>query len=300
LAAAPQERVLRQWEGLGYYRRARQLHSAAQVIVREHGGRFPADRTQVLALPGIGRYTAGAILSIAFDQSEPILEANTFRLLSRLIAFRGDPQSPAGRQVLWQLAEELVPARGAGTFNQALMELGGQVCTPRAPRCHECPLRSLCQAQQAGLQETTGRAAVKPPSTAVREAAVVVRRAQRVLLVERGEGGRWAGLWDFPRFPLSGKPANLADEARQALDDRFGLEVAPLEPLVTLKHSVTRFRITLHCYQARHLGGKPVGGGIAASRWVRPAELADFPLSVTGRKLARLLMDKASKSGRAE
>jgi A/G-specific adenine glycosylase len=294
LAAAPQELVLRHWEGLGYYRRARQLHAAAQVLVREHGGRFPADRAQVLALPGIGRYTAGAILSIAFDQSQPILEANTFRLLSRLIAFGGDPQSPAGRQILWQLAEELVPTRGAGTFNQALMELGGQVCTPRAPRCHECPLRSLCQAQQAGVQEATGRLAVKPPSTAVREAAVVVRRAQRVLLVERGEGGRWAGLWDFPRFPLAGKPANLADEARQALDDRFGLEVAPLEPLVTLKHSVTRFRITLHCYEARHLGGKPAGEGIAASRWVRPAELADFPLSVTGRKLARLLIEKSS------
>ncbi|HEY5312421.1 MAG TPA: A/G-specific adenine glycosylase [Pirellulales bacterium] len=300
LAAAPQEHVLRLWEGLGYYRRARQLHAAAQVLVREHGGRFPAVRAQVLALPGIGRYTAGAILSIAFDQPEPILEANTFRLLSRLIAFRENPQSPAGRQILWQLAEELVPARGAGTFNQALMELGGQVCTPRAPRCGQCPLRSLCQAQQSGLQEETGRAAVKPPSTAVREAAIVVRRGRRVLLVERGEGGRWAGLWDFPRFPLTGKPADLADEARQTLGDRYGLEVAPLEPLVTLKHSVTRFRITLMCYEAQHIGGKPAGEGIAASRWLRPAELADFPLNVTGRKLARLLLRKRDGSSGAQ
>jgi A/G-specific adenine glycosylase len=291
LAAAPQEQVLRQWEGLGYYRRARQLHAAAQVLDREHGGRFPRDRARVEALPGIGRYTAGAILSIAFDQSEPILEANTFRLLSRLIAYRGDPQSPAGRRVLWQAAEELVPATGAGTFNQALMELGSQICTPRAPKCPTCPVQALCKAYAAGIHEQVGRAAAKPPSTAVREAAVVVRRGPAVLIVERGEGGRWAGLWDFPRVPLVGrKPSASADEARLALEERYGVKVAGLSPLTTLKHSVTRFRITLLCFEGRHAGGQPSGAGIAASRWVRPDALAEFPLNVTGRKLARLLI----------
>ncbi|HEX4148959.1 MAG TPA: A/G-specific adenine glycosylase [Pirellulales bacterium] len=295
LAAAPAEQVLRQWEGLGYYRRARQMQAAAQEIDREHGGRFPRDRAQVLALPGIGRYTAGAILSIAFGQREPILEANTFRLLSRLIAYRGDPQSPAGRQALWQAAEELVPVKDAGAFNQALMELGSLVCTPRAPRCDACPVQSLCRAFAAGIQAEVGRAAAKPASTAVREAAVVVRHGSSVLLIERGAAGRWAGLWDFPRFELSGrKPSALAAEARQTLRERFAIDVESLAPLTTLKHSVTRFRITLVCYEGRYRGGRPAGDGFDSSRWVQPAALVDFPLSVTGRKLARLIANESS------
>lgn len=135
LAAAPEVEVLRHWEGLGYYRRARQMHQAAQLVVERHDGQLPRDSHSLRALPGIGRYTAGAILSIAHDAGEPILEANTIRLLSRLAAYREDPTRGAGQKFLWSLAEQLLPRRQAGLFNQALMELGATICTPRAPRC---------------------------------------------------------------------------------------------------------------------------------------------------------------------
>ena len=153
LAAAPEEQVLRLWEGLGYYRRARQLHRAAGVIVAEHDGRFPRELQAVLQLPGIGRYTAGAITSIAFDARSPILEANTIRLLSRLLAYRGDLQQAAAQKKLWAFAEQLLPQRKTGAFNQALMELGSLVCSPRSPDCRQCPVMSLCPTFREGLQD---------------------------------------------------------------------------------------------------------------------------------------------------
>ena len=153
LAAADETDVLRAWEGLGYYRRARQLHAAAKQLVAEHAGEFPSDPAELQALPGIGRYTAGAIASIAFDKRAPILEANTIRLFSRLIAYRGNPHSTAGQRVLWQVAEEILPQKRVAHFNQALMELGSLVCTPVAPKCDECPLATVCAAKAAGLQQ---------------------------------------------------------------------------------------------------------------------------------------------------
>lgn len=292
LAAAREQQVLRLWEGLGYYRRARQLHRAAEVIVREHGGRFPQDPEAVRRLPGIGRYTAGAILSIAFDAREPIVEANTIRLLSRLLAYRGDPRTMAGQKLLWQFAEELLPRRGSGIFNQALMELGALVCTPREPTCGGCPVRGLCPTRREGLQHVVPRAKSPPRVEQVREAAVVVRRRGRVLLVERQPGERWAGLWDFPRFPLD--PADNGQQRQiliECVAEATGVVCRPRKLLTTLKHGVTRFRITLDCHVAdyeRAIRGKSPR---AKTAWVVPGELEQYPLSVTGRKLARLICD---------
>ena len=168
LAAADEHDVLRLWEGLGYYRRARQLQQAAKIIVAEHGGRFPRDPEIVRRLPGIGRYTAGAILSIAFDAREPILEANTLRLFSRLLAYDGDPRSTEGQRLLWAMAEAVLPRRGSGRMNQALMELGSEVCTARAPRCEECPVAALCRANQQGRQLEIPRPKAKRTIEAVR------------------------------------------------------------------------------------------------------------------------------------
>ena len=203
---ADESEVLRHWEGLGYYRRARQLHRAARQIVERHGGEFPRSLDDVGQLPGIGRYTAGAITSIAFDEAAPIVEANTVRLFSRLIGFRDDPTSTAGRrQMLWQVAEAIVPARGCGTFNQALMELGSLVCTPRNPGCDHCPVATLCVANRRGLQAQVPRMPAKAASEAVREAAVIVWHKNTILLRRREAGERWAGLWDFLRFPLAAR-----------------------------------------------------------------------------------------------
>jgi A/G-specific adenine glycosylase len=298
LAAAPESEVLRLWEGLGYYRRARQLHLAAKQIVAAHGGEFPRDAEAVRRLPGIGRYTAGAILSIAFDQREPILEANTIRLLSRLVAFRGNPYDTAGQKHLWQVAETILPSKSPGEFNQALMELGSQICTPREPSCNLCPLESHCPTRAAGLQAVIPAAKVKPKVEAVRHAAIVVRRAARVLLIQRQEPERWAGLWDFPRLALGNEQGpvlarRIADMAR----DELAIEIAPGEQFSTLRHTVTRFRITLECYAAEFVAdrGQPKSRSAAGdarsavAKWFTPAAIAKLPLNTTGRKISRLI-----------
>jgi len=290
LATAREDDVLRHWEGLGYYRRARQMHRAAQAIVTEHDGSFPRDLESVRQLPGIGRYTAGAVLSIACDAREPILEANTIRLLARLLAYRGDPRKADGQRLLWQTAEQLLPKRGAGRLNQALMELGSLICTPREPACDACPVVELCPTYSAGLTAVIPLPAVKPRVEAVREAAVVIRRSGRVLLMRRGEGERWAGLWDFPRFPLdaASDPA-LSRELTDKVAAAAGLSIEPGEHIATLKHGVTRFRITLECYWAEYRRVLHRGQPRGEQLWVAPAALGDYPLSITGRRLARLI-----------
>ncbi len=302
LAAADEQDVLRLWEGLGYYRRARQMHAAAQQIVAEHGGEFPRTAAEVNRLPGIGRYTAGAILSIAFDAREPILEANTRRLLARLLPLREDPHRTAGERTLWQLAEALLPKRDVGHFNQALMELGSLVCTPKHPRCGQCPVESLCGAAAAGLQQEIPPPKTPPRWQQVREAAVVVGRRGRVLLRQCQADERWSGLWDFPRFPLQAK---RADRLRQELVAKVakltGVAIEPGEQLATLRHGVTRFRITLECYEAHceAVGTARTHRG-ASLRWLRLGELEDYPLSTTGRRLARLLEARDAKPRRAK
>ena len=189
LAAARETEVLREWEGLGYYRRARQLHAAAQQIVAEYGGQFPADASELQKLPGIGRYTAGAIASIAFDKRAPILEANTIRLLSRLIGFRGNPHSLSGQRPLWRVAEELLPQKRVADFNQALMELGSLVCTPSEPNCPACPVSTMCAANAAGLQTEIPPAKPRPVYAELHEAAVIVRKnGSRARAPVRGGG----------------------------------------------------------------------------------------------------------------
>jgi A/G-specific adenine glycosylase len=291
LARGDEHDVLRLWEGLGYYRRARQLHRAAQVIVAELGGQFPRELEKVRRLPGIGRYTAGAILSIAFDARQPILEANTVRLHSRLLAYRGHPTSAEGRALLWAMADAVLPQRNVGRFNQALMELGGQVCEPRQPHCHACPAAALCQANRQGLQAEVPAAKVKPRVEAVREAAVLVHRRGRVLVLRWPEGRRWAGLWDFPRFAVHAEqPAALRRELVENVRQLTGVAVSPGKRIKTLTHGVTRFRITLDCYQAEYVScdGKSKAPTPMETRWLRPEALADYALNSTGRKLAKL------------
>jgi A/G-specific adenine glycosylase len=289
LAAADERDVLRLWEGLGYYRRARQLHAAAKRIATDHGGQFPCEAKVVRRLPGIGRYTAGAVLSFAFDAREPILEANTLRLFARLLAVREEPLSGAGQKILWNAAAAILPKRGSGALNQALMELGSQICTPREPRCTECPVASFCVANREGLQEHLPTRTAKPKIEQVREASVVVWRGGKVFLAQRAAGERWAGLWDFPRFPLSAdkKPA-VHRELIASIHGRYGFRIEPRRLLTTLRHSVTRFRITLECHEAEIVS--PYSGRSQADeRWVHPPRLVEYPLSVTGRRIARLL-----------
>ena len=296
LAQADEHEVLRLWEGLGYYRRARQLHRAAQIIVAEHGGQFPRDPAAVRRLPGIGRYTAGAVLSFAFDARQPILEVNTLRVLCRLLAYRGDPHGGEGQRLLWAAAEIVLPRRGAGRLNQALMELGSELCTPRTPRCIECPVAVLCRANREGRQQEIPPPKRKPAAEAVREAAIVVRHRGRVLLLRWPEGRRWAGLWDFPRFPLTdASPREIGRELAENVRALTGVMVRPGRHITTLTHGVTRFRITLDCYEAEYVSGGKKAAAPLETRWLRPAELGDYPLSSTGRKLANLVQQNSHR-----
>jgi A/G-specific adenine glycosylase len=289
LAAADEVRVLRLWEGLGYYRRARQLHAAARKLVAEHGGQFPQCVGELQTLPGIGRYTAGAIASIAFGMRAPILEANTIRLLSRLVAYRDDPLKAAGQRLLWQTAADILPRTDVAQFNQALMELGSLVCTPSEPKCDECPLAGLCQASALDLQHAIPRAKAKQQFTALHEVAVVVHRHGRVLMRQCAEGERWAGLWDFPRFAIESEgPLFAQQEIVAKVRDRTGVTCTLESLLKTLKHGVTRYRITLDCYRATYVSGGVRTVNKYYIRWLSPADLGELPLSTTGRKIARL------------
>ena len=286
LAEASESDVLRLWEGLGYYRRARQMHKAAQVVVADHNGKFPDTFDELLALPGIGRYTAGAILSIAHDQRQPIVEANTIRLYSRLMAYPEDPRNSTGQNLLWEFADTILPRSRAGDFNQATMELGAEICTPNQPGCLLCPVASLCPTRLQGLQEQIPVAAKRVKYTDVKEIAVVVRRRNQILLRRCGEDERWAGLWDFPRF-ASSETGKSHSSINPTVKQLTGVTVEPGQKLTTIKHGVTRFRITLDCYEAEYQAGRLRRN--ADCVWTTASKLKEYPLSVTGRKIAKLL-----------
>ncbi len=342
LAAANEEDVLRLWEGLGYYSRARNLRKAAQAIIA-NGGEFPQTVEQLLQLPGIGRYTAGAIVSFAFDRPAPIVEANTLRLYCRLLGFRGDPRSTNGQRLLWSFAEKLVPTKSPGEFNQALVDLGATICTPSEPRCDECPVASCCRALAEQAQAEIPIPKPRPEITETREAYVAIVSSGRYLIYRRPEGQRWAGMWDFPRFELSthesgergvvsptirkkphracpggSRDSALLDaqkdlssaksrkpprqlgwgdsqagaDARRFLERRIATEFGPsvtiTERLTQLKHSVTRFRITLDCWLAETSERNDLTT-THPTAWIKPAEFASYPFSTTGRQLAELL-----------
>lgn len=309
LAAADEQVLLSHWEGLGYYRRARSLHAAAKLIVADHDGHFPLKFEDVLALPGIGRYTAGAILSISNGQRQPIVEGNTQRVFSRWIALRGTPADTINNRLLWQVAEKMLPRKDAGTFNQASMELGALICTPKTPACDQCPVAPACRAHQAGLEQEIPGKVTRVTYEDRTEYAMVIekpvaenlsgpKRAKRSGNSERRflvrplpEGGRWAGLWDFPRTTQASH-ADVAEAATQ-LSAEVGVNLIPGIRLTTVKHAVTKYRISLQVHLAGwrekdETPGKPW-------RFATLGELADLPMSVTGRKIVKMLSEDSQR-----
>ncbi len=295
LARADEHEVLLLWEGLGYYRRARDLHRAARILMAEHGGVFPADPDAVRRLPGFGRYTANAVLSQAFDQRMPILEANSRRVLCRLLGVRADPRQGAVDKALWQAAEILLPQRQVGVFNQALMELGALVCRPDQPECGRCPLRERCHSHEHGLVDVIPARAERPAVTLVEEIAVVVHRGRRVLLVQRPADGRWGNMWEFPRVALDEGETHPVAATR--LLESIGLRADLCDRFLTIRHSVTRFRITLNCLRALHQGGRFRPGVYVRGEWLRPEACEQYPVSMPQRRLARALAKREGGAG---
>lgn len=291
LAEADEDAVLKAWEGLGYYRRARQLHAAARQVMEQHGGTIPDDADAVRALPGVGRYIAGAVLSFAFDRPEPIVEANSQRVLARLVARADDLGSAAARAGIWQVAGRLVPPARAGDFNQALMDLGALVCTPRQPSCLLCPLSSRCQARRLGLQDAIPRIARKPPPTAVAEACALIGRHGRLLIVQRGPGRLWERFWEFPTVHVAGpdpagrsfgEPVGLGEGVRRLT----GITATVGPRVATIRYGVTKYRVALEVSRGDARSGRPrPGPGLIDARWVEPERLRDYTFSSAGRRI---------------
>jgi A/G-specific adenine glycosylase len=291
LADADEQELLSHWEGLGYYRRARSMHAAARQIAESHGGQFPDSFDDVLALPGIGRYTAGAILSISRDMRLPILEGNTQRVFSRWVALRGSATESAASKLLWQFAETMLPRKNPGTFNQAAMELGALVCSPKKPNCDQCPIRGMCRARIAGLQDEIPGKVSRVAYEDRTEFALLVsdqrgkRKRPRYLLRPLPEGGRWAGLWDFPR--TTDASFDSAAAAAVELSLCVGAPISPGAKLTTIRHAVTKYRISLHVHFANIEESKQIPG--RPWRYVSLAEMSKLPMSVTGRRIAKML-----------
>jgi A/G-specific adenine glycosylase len=282
LAAAPLDDVLKLWAGLGYYARARNLHKAAQIVVSENGGEVPSEITALLKLPGIGRYTAGAILSIAYNADEPIVDANVVRVLSRVFGVIGNPKTSADTQKeLWRLARVLIPTGNASDFNQGMMELGALICDAAAPSCQSCPVAAYCQAHQSGDPTSFPQFEGGKTWREIEDVAVAVRSHDgKLLLIQRpASSALWGGLWELPRTTRHAEES-LADCAIRAVSDAVGLAIETGPAFGKIKHVVANRKVTLHGFQSSWTGKtQPATVGCEQYRWTHPLELNAFAMA---------------------
>jgi len=287
LARAELDDVLEIWTGLGYYSRARNLHRAAAQLVRDHGGELPDDPEALRALPGIGRYTAGAVASIAFDRPEPVVDGNVARVLARLRDIREDVRSAPVQRRLWQEAGALAAGPSPGDLNQALMELGATVCTPRRPRCDTCPLEPRCAARRDGDPESLPVKTPKaPPRPLVAVAGRVVRRG-RLLAVQRPPEGLLGGLWELPGGELL-PGEDPASAMLRTLRERTGLAVPGVDALGEVEHVFTHRHLRLHVFACKPPQGRVRLDGFARHRWVSERRFALLPQGGATRKALAL------------
>lgn len=276
LAAAPIDEVLKRWEGLGYYSRARNLHRAAQKVSQTFQGEFPSTVEGLMHLPGVGRYTAGAIASIAFGVRAPVLDGNVIRVFARLTDLDADVSQTAVREQLWELAEARLPEVRPGDYNQALMELGRVICKPRLPLCSACPVQAHCLAFERGTQMLRPVKKARPPLPHVDVAAGLIWNGDgKLLIAQRPMEGLLGGLWEFPGGKL--EPGETLQEClRRELREELAVEVDVGELYTVVQHSFTHFRITLHVFTCRHLDGEPQAIGAQNWAWVTPEELRQY------------------------
>lgn len=285
LAAADEQQVLSSWQGLGYYRRARHLHAAAQFLAEHHPDELPDDPAVWESLPGVGRYILGAVLSQAFDRRLPVVEANTLRVLSRLFGSRLDPREGDGKKWVWDAAEAVLPRKRVGDFNQAMMELGALVCTPANPDCGACPARTVCVAKRDGTQSEIPPKLKEKPRVAVAEVAVAVRDGSRVLLCRRPPTAtRWANMWELPRGEVIDGEA-IAEAAARVAKELTSLDVEIGTEVMTIRHGVTRFDIALTCLEASRWSGEFASAFYPAGEWLTPTEWTGRPASTSQRQL---------------
>jgi A/G-specific adenine glycosylase len=287
LAAAPLDDVLKLWEGLGYYSRARNLHKAAQMVSRQMGGQFPRTAEGLQELPGVGRYTSGAVASIAFDERAPVLDGNVIRVLARLYDISDDVKQTATKKRLCALAEDLLPAQHPGDYNQALMELGQAICRPKAPDCPACPVAAHCLARERGTQDERPVKAKRAPTPHYDVAAGMVwNDAGQVLIAQRPLDGLLGGLWEFPGGKQEDGEA-LPSCLKRELREELAIEVEVGELFVVVKHAFTHFKITLHAFTCTYVenGASPQALGVKDFAWVAPDELDAYSFGKADREV---------------
>ncbi|MDS3861093.1 A/G-specific adenine glycosylase [Thermosynechococcaceae cyanobacterium BACA0444] len=291
LAQASQQQVLKLWQGLGYYARARNLHTAAQKILSEHDGQFPQGLEAVMDLPGIGRTTAGGILSAAFNQPQPILDGNVKRVLARLYALKQPPQKVV--KLLWQLSSNLLDPVAPCEFNQALMDLGATICLPKNPQCPACPWLNYCQAHQQNLVKNIPMTTPSQPIPhKIIGVAVIWNSQNQVLIDRRPADGLLGGLWEFPGGKVEPNETIPACIQRE-IQEEIGIEIVVGDELIRVDHAYSHFKVTLVVHHCQYLSGDPQPLACEEVRWVTVAELNDYPFPKANEKIITALLAQA-------
>jgi A/G-specific adenine glycosylase len=287
LASAHLDEVLKCWEGLGYYSRARNLHVAAREIVTHHDGRIPDTYDDLARLKGFGPYTTAAILSIAYGAPYAVVDGNVIRVLSRLCAIEEDVAKSGTKRAFTEIAQALLDTERPGDYNQALMDLGATVCAPRDPDCTACPIADPCKARTLGIQRDLPRKSKRPPRKQRTEVAVILRRDTALLVARRPDDGLLGGMWEFPTVPAG--PKRLKSNWGVALSKRTGLNVTVERKFQTLHHTFTHFDLELHAYEGAAEGDQLLPVDYSQMRWVPETELNSLAFSRIHRRLADAL-----------
>lgn len=289
LAEVSQDRLLKLWEGLGYYSRALNLKKAAEILVRENGGRLYDTYEGLLSLPGIGRYTAGAIMSIAYNKDYPVVDGNVVRVLARLFDYRENVKD-AG-DFFWDKAAELLTKGHARDFNQGMMEFGALVCTPKSPRCSECPLQKECGAFKAGIQNSLPNKGSPKVKKAISVAIGILQKDGKVFIQKRRDQGLMAGLWEFPGGQVeAGESAEAALE--RELQEELSVAVLNVRPFMRLKHSYTSYQVDLQCFLADFAGEELRLGAAAEGQWVKPEQLKNYAFPAANGRIIKALIGR--------
>lgn len=289
LAKAPLDKVLKLWEGLGYYSRARNLHALAKVVVKQHHGKLPDTPEALRALPGIGPYTAGALLSIAFNKDFAVLDGNVQRVLARHYGWSHDLKTSEAHKQAWAVAEALIPKGHAGDYNQAVMDLGATICTPKNPQCDDCPVVSNCLANEKGL---TDQIPLRRKTQAVPHyqiGAGVIWKGKQLLISQRPLEGLLGGLWEFPGGKQNAGET-LQHCVRREIQEELGIDVRVGKKVAEVDHAYSHFKITLHAYQCQYVSGTPQTIGCKAWRWIRPEDLRKFAFPAANQPIINTLL----------
>ena len=291
LAAAEQQEVLKAWEGLGYYSRARNLHSAAKMVVDSFDGKLPESYDEIIKLKGIGPYTAAAVTSIAFNKANAVVDGNVIRVLTRYYGIENDIRSSKTRRQVQERADDLIDENQPGEFNQALMELGSQVCTPSNPDCLNCPVQAGCLASKMAKTDVIpykSKAKKKPHH--VIGVGIIERKDDKILIALRPNDAMLGGLWEFPGGKQENEE-NIQQTIERELKEELGVEVKAYKELMSLKHTYSHFSITMHAWFCKLLSGDPKPKESQEVRWVKRNELEQYPFPKANKVLTEKLVE---------